>query len=214
MTRRRRATLILLAAIGAGLLAVLIVSGYSTSVQSSLGEMRTALVLTRGLAPGQAISPTVASKSFESKQVPVRFLPTGFISDPRQILGLEVISSLPAGSYLTGSVLRPPGSDKPKRPRAGKGRHAVEVAVSGAGALGGSRIVDVLVTSDNDRGGGRTEVAARRVPLIASGRTGGSQVGPGLTEVTLGLTRSQAIRLVDAQSFARRITVLPLSPGS
>lgn len=214
MTRRRRATLILIAAIGAGLLAAVTVSGYSTSVQGSLGEMRTALVLTRGLVPGQFISPTLASESFERKQVPVRFLPTGVISDPRQILGLEVRSALPAGSYLTGSALRPPGSDKPERPKVGKGRHAVEVAVSGAGALGGSRIVDVLVTSDNDRGRGRTEVAARRVPLIASGKIGGSQVGPGLTEVTLGLTRSQAIRLVDAQSFARRITILPLGPGS
>lgn len=214
MTRRRRATLILIAALGAGLLAVAIVSGYSTSVESSFGEMRPALVVTRGLTEGQLVSPGVATDSLERKLIPVRFLPTGVIDDPRQILGLELKNALPAGSYLTGTSLRPPGSDRPKPPAAGKGRHAVELAVSGAGALAGSRRVDVLVTSDDDRGGGRTEVAARRVPLIANGRVGHSQAGPGLTEVTLGLTRSQAIRLVDAQSFARRITVLPLNGGS
>ena len=116
---------------------------------------------------------------------------------------------MPAGSYLTGPGLMVPGSDRPKRRPLGHGRHAVEISVAGAGALSGGGKVDVLVTTDNDRGGGRTLVAARRVPLISIGRTGQSEAGPGLTEVTLGLTRGEAIRLVDAQTFARRITVLP-----
>ena len=89
----------------------------------------------------------------------------------------------------------------------------MEISVAGAGALTGAGRVDVLVTTDNDRGGGKTVVAARKVPLIAVGRGGQSEAGPGLTEVTLGLTRRQAIRLVDAETFARRITVLPPAGG-
>lgn len=201
--------LMLLAAVGAGLMAVTLVGGYSSSVSESYGDLRPAVVLTRSLVPGQLISPRVARGSFEVRQIPQRFLPAASIGDPAQVVGLEVIAPLPAGSYLTGPGLRPPGSDRPEQPVAGRGRHAVELSVAGAGALTGSGRVDVLVTTDDDRGGGRTVMAARKVPLISIGRGGQSDFGPGLTEVTLGLTRKQAIRLVDAQSFARRITVLP-----
>ena len=201
----------LVAAAGAGLLAVTLVGGYSTSVSESYGELRPVAVLTRSLTPGQVISPKVLASSLEVRQVPARFMPTAAINDPARAVGLEVIAPLPAGSYLTAPGLRPPGSDEPKEPVAGRGRHAVELSVAGAGALTGTGRVDVLVTSDNDRGGGKTVVAARKVPLIAIARRGQSDTGPGLTEVTLGLTRDQAIRLVDAQTFARRITVLPPS---
>lgn len=211
MNRRRRAMLMLLAAVGAGLMAVSLVGGYSSSVSESYGELRPAVVLTRSLAPGQVISPRVAAASFEVRQIPARFLPAGALVDPAPAVGLEVVAPLPAGSYLTAPGLRPQGSDEPGTPVAGRGRHAVELSVAGAGALSGAGKVDVLVTTDNDRGGGKTVIAARKVPLISIGRSGQSDFGPGLTEVTLGLTRNQAIRLVDAQSFARRITVLPPS---
>ncbi|MGK2955180.1 MAG: hypothetical protein ACSLFI_05855, partial [Solirubrobacterales bacterium] len=116
------------------------------------------------------------------------------------------------GSYLTANLLKRPGEVKESKPDPGRGRHAVEIAVSGAGALAGSAgRVDVLVTTEPRAGGnsGRTYVAARRVPLISIGRAGASDAGVGLTQVTLGLTRRQAIDLVEAESFARRVTVLP-----
>jgi len=213
MSRRRRALLMLLAAVGAGLLAATLVGGYSSSVAGSYGELRPVAVLTRGLVPGEVISPRVAASSFELRQIPARFVPAAAVSDPRQAVGMVPVGPMPAGSYLTGPSLEPPGSGKPKRPSPGRGRHAVELSVAGAGALSGSGKVDVLVTTDNDRGGGETVVAARKVPLISIGQSGRSEVGPGLTEVTLGLTRRQAVQLVDAQTFARRITVLPPAGG-
>ena len=203
----------LLAAVGAGLLAATLVGGYSSSVAGSYGELRPVAVLTRGLVPGEVISPRVAASSFELRQIPARFVPAAAVSDPRQAVGMVPVGPMPAGSYLTGPSLEPPGSGKPKRPSPGRGRHAVELSVAGAGALSGSGKVDVLVTTDNDRGGGETVVAARKVPLISIGQSGRSEVGPGLTEVTLGLTRRQAVQLVDAQTFARRITVLPPAGG-
>jgi Flp pilus assembly protein CpaB len=201
--------LMLLAAAGAGLLAVAVVGGYSSSVAESYGELRPVVVVTRSLLPGKPISPQVAAGSFEVREIPARFVPAAALADPGQAVGLVPVGPLPAGSYLTGPGLEPPVSEKPKRPSPGRGRHAVELSVAGAGALSGSGRVDVLVTTDDDRGGGETLVAARRVPLISIGRSGQSETGPGLTEVTLGLTRQQAVRLVDAQTFARRITVLP-----
>jgi hypothetical protein len=90
----------------------------------------------------------------------------------------------------------------------------VELTVSGAGVLSGAgRLVDVLVTHEGRIGGqGETRVVAERVPLIAvSGPD--PDAGPGLSKVVLGLTRRQAIELIDAESFARRVTVLPRGSG-
>jgi hypothetical protein len=68
--------------------------------------------------------------------------------------------------------------------------------------------VDVVVTTEpGGSGSGRTYVAAPAVPLLALGP--GAEGGPGEATVTLGLTRSQALRLIAAESFARRVTVIP-----
>jgi hypothetical protein len=92
----------------------------------------------------------------------------------------------------------------------------VEIAVSGAGALlvAGvqpvGRRVDVVVTTEPAGAGpGRTYVAAAAVPLLGLG-PGADGPAPGGTDAaTLGLTRAQALRLIAAESFARRITILP-----
>jgi hypothetical protein len=90
----------------------------------------------------------------------------------------------------------------------------VEISVSGAGALlaagpapAGAK-VDVVVTDEPDGPGpGRTYVAAAAVPLLAL-RPGLEGTTEGLAAATLGLTRRQALRLIAAESFARRVTVL------
>lgn len=206
-----RPVLLLAGAAVAGILAVSIVSGYSSAVTGSYGELRPVVVLSRDLPKGRRIAPRTAGNALEIRRVPDRFLPAAALASPADALGFELAAELPAGSYLTGNLLRAPGSDRPRIPSAGRGRSAVEIAVSGAGALTGTGgRVDVLVTSEPSTGGsGRTRIAARRVPLIAVGRPGASDAGPGLTQVTLGLTRRQAVRLIQAESFARRMTVLP-----
>lgn len=211
MSRRRRALLLLAGAAAAGMLAMTMVSGYSSSVAETYGELRPVVVITRDMAAGVRIDPRSSARNFEPRQVPARFVPAAALARPRDAAGFELAAPAPAGSYLTANLLRPPGGSKKPGPRVGKGRSPVELAVSGAGALTGARgTVDVLVTSEPSTGGsGRTVVAARRVPLIAVGRPGASDAGPGLTQVTLGLTRREARRLVQAESFARRVTVLP-----
>jgi Flp pilus assembly protein CpaB len=121
---------------------------------------------------------------------------------------------IPAGSYLLATQLHPPRESGPSAVL-GRGRQPVQIAVSGAGALAaagappvGSR-VDVVVTTEPDGGGdGRTYVAAPAVPLLGLGPGGEGVEGEAAT-ATLGLTRPQALRLIDAESFARRITLIP-----
>jgi hypothetical protein len=69
--------------------------------------------------------------------------------------------------------------------------------------------VDVVVTTEpSGPGSGRTYIAAPAVPLLSLAP--GSEAGEAETATaTLGLTRPQALRLIAAESFARRVTVIP-----
>ena len=65
-----------------------------------------------------------------------------------------------------------------------------------------------MTTEPSGSGSGRTYVAAPAVPLLALG-PGGEGVEGETATATLGLTRAQALRLIAAESFARRVTLIP-----
>jgi Flp pilus assembly protein CpaB len=78
-------------------------------------------------------------------------------------------------------------------------------------------VVDVIVTTEPNAGGGpgRTYVAAEEVKLLAlrrGGARGGDEPAPtfgaGWT-ATLALTRPQAVKLIQAESFARQVRLIP-----
>jgi Flp pilus assembly protein CpaB len=211
--RRGRAAAFLAAALLAAVAAGMVADGYGESVVRGYGELRPVLVAVGDLRAGEEIDPRLASGRLEVRRVPVRFAPPAALAAPPEALGLVPAMTIPAGSYLLASQLRSPRS-RQGGARLGRGRRPVEIAVSGAGALSafgaqpvGSR-VDVVVTAEPSVAGyGRTYVAAAAVPLLALGP--GAEGGPGEASATLGLTRSQALRLIAAESFARRVTVLP-----
>jgi hypothetical protein len=72
----------------------------------------------------------------------------------------------------------------------------------------------VIVTTEPGPGErGRTFVAARGVPLIDIREAGGSGSTPTASSLsafvaTLALSRPQALRLIDAESFAREIRLI------
>ncbi len=209
MSRRTRSLGFLLAAAVAAACAAAIADGYGDSVARGYGELRPVVIAAADLGAGEVVDPA----SLELRRVPVRFTPPGALGSPRQAAGLEAASAVPAGSYLLAAHLRPPGRVR-KSGSLGRGLRPVEIAVSGAGALlvAGSQPVgapvDVIVTTEPSGGGdGRTYVAAAQVPLLALGP--GEDGAGGASAATLGLTRKQALRLIAAQSFARRVTVLP-----
>lgn len=211
MSRRVRAIAFVLAALVAAAAAAALADGYGASVASGYGELRSAVVVRAALEAGATVDPRRATSALELRRIPARFVPAGTLADPAAAIGLAPTAAIPAGSYLLASQLRPP------RPRAApgltRGRHPVEIAVSGAEALllagaepVGAR-VDVLVTTEpTGSGSGRTYVAAAGVPLLALGP--GAIASEGIAAATLGLTRRQALRLIAAESFARRLTLL------
>ena len=113
------------------------------------------------------------------------------------------------------SQLRPPRAPAAGA-RLGHGRRPVEIAVSGAGALSAAGRAAGRHRGRRRRHH-RTERLRRRPHLrrrrrrcrcwpSARAPEGGARRS---ATATLGLTRSQALRLIAAESFARRVTVMP-----
>jgi len=215
MSRRRRAMAFLALAFLAAAAAATIADGYGASAARGYGRLRPVVVLAVDIGAGERIGPDRVRADLELRRVPERFVPPGALLAPEEALGLVARAPLPAGAYLLGAQLGVGGEGRGNRIGLRGDRRPVEIAVSGADALlsagqaGGSR-VDVVVTSEpTGSGPGRTYVAAASVPLLAL-RPGAEGPGPGATAAaTLGLTRRQALRLIAAESFARKVTLLP-----
>jgi Flp pilus assembly protein CpaB len=215
MSRRRRALGFLLAALLAAGGAAAIADGYGASAIRGYGPLRPVVVLAADIAAGRRIGPGQIDSDLELRRVPERFAPPGALAAPAEALGLVARAPLPAGSYLLGAQLGVARKGRAGARRLGGGRRPVEIAVSGADALlsagpASGSTVDVVVTSEPAGSGpGRTFVAAAAVPLLAL-RPGAEGPGPGASAAaTLGLTKRQALRLIAAESFARRVTLLP-----
>jgi Flp pilus assembly protein CpaB len=212
--RLRAAAFFALALLAAGV-AALLANGYGARVSAEYGPLRPVVVVARGLPSDRPLGPEEAVAALELRRVPARFVPSGALSSPVDAVGLAPVAPLTAGSYLLASQLRPPRRRAPSSRRLGDRRRPVEISVSGAGALLAAgpvprkATVDVVVTTEpTGAGPGRTYVAAAAVPLLALG-PGPEEPGPGgVAAATLGLTRSQALRLIAAESFARKLTLL------
>ena len=215
MKRRVRAGVLFLLAMLAAALAAAIANGYGSSVARGYGPLRPVVVLAQDLEAGEPIGPSEIA-ALAVRRIPSRFVPPGTLAAPEEALGLAPVAAMPAGSYLLAAQLRPPRRRGPGDAGLGGGRRPVEVSVSGAEALlaagpapAGTKVDIVVTTEPSGSGSGRTYVAAAGVPLLALG-PGADGPGPGgASSATLGLTKRQALRLIAAESFARKLTLLP-----
>jgi Flp pilus assembly protein CpaB len=184
-------------------------------VAHGYGALRPVVVAAQELEAGKALGPADIAAGLEVRRVPGRFVPARTLEAPGEALGLAPASHVTAGSYLTGDRLRAPRAGVKAEAGLGPARRPVEISVSGAEALlstssasPGAK-VDVVVTTEPSGSRGRTYVAATAVPLLALG-PGADGPGPGgVSAATLALTKPQALRLIAAESFARKLTLLP-----
>lgn len=215
MSRRGRALLFVLLAAAAAAAAAGVANRYGSSVARGYGPLRSVVVIGASIRAGQRIDPKVIASNLATRRIPERFVPSGALAFPEEALGLAPEVSLPAGSYLLATQLRPPKHTDSSAGGLGHSRRPVELSVSGAGALlaagptSVSTKVDVVITSEPSGAGyGRTYVAAASVPLLAlRSEVEGSTEG-GVATATLGLTKKQALQLIAAESFARKVTLL------
>lgn len=225
MSRRTRAIAFGCAALVCAGLAAAMAGGYRSDVQSELGPLRSVVVATARLPAHRAIPAKDVDKLLETRRVPARFAPPGTLSAPEQAAGRAPTGAIPVGSYVLASQLREPGAgprSSANHARIAPGRRPVEITVTGAEALAaagedpvGTR-VDVVVTTESGPGGGsgRTYVAAKDVKVLAlsqAGDAGPSDFAPSDGDqwtATLALTKAQALRLIQAESFARGIRLI------
>jgi len=223
VSRRGRALGFGFAALCCAGLSAAATGGYRGEAAAQLGPLRPVVVTQADLQAGRELRGRAALDALEVRRVPTRFVSPDALAEPNQALGRAPAARVPAGSYLLASQLRLPGGGRRGKPRTlDPGRHPVEISVAGADALAvdgrnpeGAE-VDVIVTTEPNAGGGpgRTYVAAEGVELLAL-RQGAAEAdadtptfGAGWT-ATLALRRSQAVRLIQAESFARQVRLLP-----
>lgn len=215
MSRRTRALVFLLLALLAAALAAAIADRYGSSLAEGYGRLQSVVVAVRSVHGDKPLDSKDVSELLQSRRVPARFVPTGALEAPQEALGLVPIAPIPAGSYLLAAQLRLPREHEPAT-ALGRRRRPVEISVSGAEALLAAGVaspgtkVDVVVTTEPTGAAvGRTYVAAAGVPLLSLG-PGADGPGPGgASAATLGLTKRQALKLIAAESFARKLTLLP-----
>jgi pilus assembly protein CpaB len=207
--------LIGLAAVSAGLAASL-VHDYANDVATQIGPLQQVVVARADVARGTLVTPVVARRLLVLRRVPLRFVPPRSLRHPREALGYQTLVSLSAGDYVGAKHLGKPR--RPHRLAASSPGRLVEVAVTGARtiapALRPGVFVDVLVTTDGNRGSPRTYLALQRLELVDfrdSAETDAPD-GAGAT-ATVRTTLRQAVTLIAAQNFAREVRVVPRSPG-
>ena len=223
MRRRVRAIAFGCAALTCAALAAAMIGGYRQDIESELGPLRSVVVASARIPAHRPIPAKEVGSLLEVRRVPERFAPSGALALPAQAAGRVPAVTIPAGSYVLAAQLRAPGGRQSSERSAelGHGHKPVEISVTGAEALaagGGDPVgmrVDVVVTTEPGPGGrGRTYVAAQRVRLLAltqSGDGSGTDYATADADMwtaTLALTRSQALRLIQAENFARGVRLM------
>jgi pilus assembly protein CpaB len=214
VSRRTRSLLFAGLAIGCALAAASITAGYRERADSAYGELRPVLVASRSLPKGSELSPKALERGVEQRNVPAAFAPPDALADPSQALGRSPAVAIPAGSYLSGSLLRDPASVGPRPERVEAGLRPVEVRISGGGAivpLGPGVEVDVVAAEEPFAGGSpRVRVLARAVELVDLREDAAGAESPGEAWLaTLALERRTALRVIEADNFAREVRLIP-----
>ena len=217
MKSRARAAAFAVGALACAGLSAAVAGSAQAPVGGGFGELRSVVVTTAPLEPGAVIGRKETEALLAERRVPESFVPPDALSSPLEALGRKVATTLPPGSYLTGSAfkLRTGGGSQPPG-GAPRGSTPVEITVRGAGALAVAKVrpgdlVDVVVSGDSAPGPdtARTYVAAAGVQLLDLRE---ARAEPGLDSdrwiATLALTREQALRLIRAESVAAQVRLL------
>lgn len=223
--RRRRALVMLSLALCCGGLAASEVGGRVRDVERRVGAPVPILVAARDLTADSEL----ARRDLAVREVPERYVPPGALSSAQEAAGARLAVPLAAGAPLTETQLGGDAGAAAGGTRAlRRGERAIDVAVSGGAVLaesaGPGARVDVLVSTDQREGPGRSFLALEDVELLdlRTGAGGGAEsardgeeggAATATAVATLRVTLRQAVYLTAAQNFAREVRLLPRPPG-
>jgi pilus assembly protein CpaB len=221
VTRRTRTLALFGLSTACAGLAVSLVNGYSRDVRAQVGPLVPVLVARTEIARGERLTVERASSRLSIRRVPERFAPPSALRSPGDAIGLRAASAISAGDYVGHGNLVVAAPTVAPSTRAGA--RLVDLPVAGGSAVRallrpGAR-VDVLVTSEQAQGSGRTYLALQRIefadirPLDQDGPAAGGDTRRADSVATLRVTLRQAVLLTAAQNFAREVRLVPRPVG-
>jgi pilus assembly protein CpaB len=208
--RRRRGLVLLALALASGGLAASQVQERERRVDARVGPLVPVVVATRDLAPDRAVE----RRDLALERVPARFLPSDAVASPAGLAGARPAVPVPAGAYVTASLLG--GGARRGRAPLRPGERAVEIGVTAAGALAGAAPgsrVDVLVSTERHDGAGRTFLALEDVQLLGLRAAGAGAEDAATAVATLRVSLRQAVYLAAADSFGHEVRLLARPAG-
>jgi pilus assembly protein CpaB len=217
---RQRQGLLLVVIAAAGLVGVFVlIANYVSSVSKQVGPKINVLVLNASVPAYQPLS----ASNLTETSVPQKWAPQRALSDPAQAAGLVAGISLPAGTVLEQGMLVAPPALQP-------GRREIAILVDAetgvAGQVTPGSIVDVIATfAGNNQGSkpsSRVVVASTRVLTVGTPTTAGgsaSASSQGISQdqvvpVTFSLTPQQVLEVSYAESFAQKVRLSLVAPGT
>jgi pilus assembly protein CpaB len=224
VSRRRRALALAALSLLLGAFAVSDVAGREAALDRRLGPTVPVIVTRVDLPAGAALGP----RALAVRRVPMRFAPTAAFTRAGQLQGLKAAVAIPAGTDLTGPLLRDPAAaaavaaDGAGGGVAGggtlrPGERVAEVVARGDARLlsPGSR-VDLLVTRETADGSGDTTLALEDAEVLAavtaaeadSDGSGGRRAAGPQVALSLRVSLREAVALAAAQNFAKELRVL------
>lgn len=221
--------MLLLVALGCGLLAASQVRQREAAVRRQVGPLVPVSVASRDLASNVRLT----ARDVRVRRVPAAYLPEGALGPGEIAESDRVAAPVKAGSYITSALLHGRAADR-GRPALRPGERALDLSVTGGRELAGDAApgsrVDVLVSTESREGAGRTFVALESAQLLALRPASGDETGPSGPDAEAGagdggagsratavatvrVTLKQAVYLSAAENFAREVRLLARPPG-
>jgi len=212
--------MLLLVVAAAGLVGVFVlIAGYVNNVAKQVGPKIAIVDLTSAVQPYQPITASVLG----SVSLPAKWAPAGALRNPADAIGLVSDVALPAGTELEQGMLTTPPSLQP-------GQREIAILVDAetgvAGLITPGAEVDIVATFGGNNGGkkpsARVVVADAKVldvgvTTTAGGSGSGSSPSTGQAQVvpvTFALTPAQVLAVSYAESFAQKVRLSLVAPGT
>ena len=210
MNPRQRQGLLLVVLAAAGLIGVfLLVASYVSSVSKQVGPKQDVLTLIQPLAAYQPVT----SADLGLVALPEKWVPGTVLSDPSQALGQISQVPLPQGTELQQGMLT---SQPTLQPGEQEFALPVDSTTGVANQVQAGSLVDVVATFSGTGHGASGQNSARvivaGVKVLIAGATTAGNSGAGV--VTLALTPLQVQQVAFAESFAQKVWLSLVAPGS
>ena len=210
MNPRQRQGMLLVMVAAVGLVGVfLLIANYVSTISRQVGPKVTVLTLTQNVA---AYTP-VTSSDLGQSSVPAKWAPADAIGDPSEVLGEVSQVPLSAGTELQRGMLSAPPALTP-------GQREIAIYVNPetgvAGQVTPGALVDLIATYQPSASQGKpsAQVVVAGAKVLNIGQLDSANGQQATVPVTLALTPEQAQEVSYADSFAAKLRLSLVAPGT